>query len=89
MSAADPEKLEKSYDVIDAFLSPESGKFEILEEGYGHSNIDAYSLVSEEDLADRGLSSDPESVLNAGIFQVPIGNEAVLQAMFEEVKAGL
>ena len=26
MSAADPEKLDKSYDVIDAFLSPESGR---------------------------------------------------------------
>ena len=38
---------------------------------------------------DRGLSRDPESMLSAGIFQIPIANEAVLQAMFEEVKAGL
>ena len=89
MSAADPEKLDKSYDVIDAFLAPESGAFSIVEEGYGHANIDAYSLVDEALLADRGLSRDPEALLSAGIFQVPIGNEAALQSMFEEVKAGL
>lgn len=89
MSAADPAKLDKSYDVIDAFLAPESGAFSIVEEGYGHSNIDAYSLVDEALLADRGLSRDPEAMLSAGIFQVPIGNEAALQSMFEEVKAGL
>lgn len=89
MSDADPAKLDKSYDVIDAFLAPESGAFSIVEEGYGHSNLDAYGLVDEATLTDRGLSSDPESVLSAGIFQVPIANEAVLQGMFEEVKAGL
>ncbi len=89
MADADPAKLEKSYEVIDAFLAPESGAFSIVDEGYGHANLDAYGLVDEATLADRGLSSDPESVLSAGIFQIPIANEAVLQGMFEEVKAGL
>lgn len=86
---ADPAKLEKSYDAIDAFLSPESGAFEILEEGYGHSNIKAYGLVDEATLAERGLSRDPEALLSQGIFQVAIKNEPALQGMFEEVKAGL
>jgi hypothetical protein len=27
--------------------------------------------------------------LDAGIFQAPMGNEPALQAMFEEVKAGM
>ena len=89
MTAADPEKLEKSYDVINAFLSPDSGVFSFFDTGYGHSNIDAYSLVTEGFLGERGLSSDPEAMLSSGIFQIPIANEAVLQAMFEEVKAGL
>ena len=89
MSAADPEKLEKSYDVIDAFLSPESGVVTIMDEGYGHANVRAFDLVSDEDLAERGLSKDPEALLNSGIFQEPIGNEPVLQALFEEIKAGL
>ena len=89
MSAADPEKLEKSYDVIDAFLSPESGVVTIMDEGYGHANAKAFDLVSDEDLAERGLSKNPDELLNSGIFQEPIGNEPVLQALFEEIKAGL
>ena len=89
MADADPEKIEKSYDVIDAFLSPESGVVSIMEEGYGHANVNAYGLVSAEDLAERGLSNNPDALLSGGIFQVPISNEPVLQAMFEEVKAGL
>ena len=89
MSAADPAKLDKSYDAIDAFLSPDSGVLSILDEGYGHANVHSYELVPEHLLKERGLSSNPEEILNAGIFQEPIGNEPVLQEMFEEVKAGL
>jgi len=51
MADADPDKLDKSYDAIDAFLSPESGVFEILEEGYGHANLKAFDMVPEEQLA--------------------------------------
>ena len=88
-SAADPAKLEKAHDAIDAFLSPDSGVFSILDEGYGHANVHSYDLVPEGLLQERGLSKDPEAILSAGIFQEPIANEAVLQAMFEEIKAGL
>ena len=89
MSDADPAKLDKSYDVIDAFLSPSSGVLSILDEGYGHANLNTFDLVPEGELVERGLSADPDETLSAGIFQVPIKNEATLQAMFEEVKAGL
>ncbi len=89
MADANPDLLEKSYDVIDAFLSPESGQFTILDEGYGPANAKAFDLVSDEDLQNRGLSRDPEATLSAGIFQIPIKNEPALQGMFEEVKAGL
>ena len=89
MSAADPDKLEKCYDVIDAWLSPESGQFTMRELGFGHSNAKTFELMSEDELAAAGLSSNPEEVLGRGIFQVAVQNEAVLQAMFEEVKAGL
>lgn len=89
MTDADPAKLDKSYDAIDAFLSPDSGVVSILDEGYGHANANAFSLVPEKLLLERGLSTDPEEILSAGIFQVPIKNEPVLQSMFEEIKAGL
>jgi spermidine/putrescine transport system substrate-binding protein len=84
-------KLDRAYDFIDAMLSPEAGEYEITEWYYGHSNMKAFDRVSAEDLAARGFPSDPskfEEFLNAGIFQVPIANEPVLQEIFDEVKAG-
>ncbi len=88
MTDADPAKIDRSYDVIDAYLSPETGKYEIENWGYAHANIKAFDLVSEEDLASRGFTRDPETLLSSGIFQKPIANEAELETMFEEVKAG-
>lgn len=89
MSDANPKVVDRAYDFIDSMLSPESGAWEITEFGYGHANQKAYDLVSEADLTARGLSRNPDELLNSGIFQIPIGNEPELQAMFEEVKAGL
>jgi len=82
-------KLERCYEFVDAMLSPESGAYEIREFGYGHANQKAFDLVSDEELAARGLTRDPNEFLSAGVFQEPIGNEPELQEMFEEVKAGL
>lgn len=85
------EKLDRAYDIIDALLSPEAGAWEIMEFGFGHANKKAFELVDEEELAKRGLPTSPEDIkkfLASGIFQAPIQNEAELQAMFEEVKAG-
>lgn len=89
MKDADPKKLDRSYDVIDSLLSPESGAYEIKEFGYGHANQKAFELVGDEILAKRGLTRNPDELINSGIFQRPIQNEPELQAMFEEVKAGL
>ncbi len=79
---------DKAYDLIDAMLAPDAGIFEMIEWGYGHANKKAYDMVDEQDLLDRGLSKDPDSIISAGIFQEPIMNEPALQTMFEEVKAG-
>ncbi len=88
MTDADPKKLDRSYAVIDSYLSKEAGYWEITEWGYGHANARAFDNVTEEQLAARGLSNDPDALINSGIFQEPIGNEPELQTMFEEVKAG-
>ena len=55
--------------------------------GYGSSTKSPYTILSPEELADLGLSPDPDSVLNAGILQRPIIGEERLQRVFEEVKA--
>ena len=88
MSWADPAKLDRSYAVLDTYLSKEAGYFEITEWGYGHANARAFDNVTAEELAARGLSNDPDTLIASGIFQAAIGNEPELQTMFEEVKAG-
>lgn len=91
MAEADPEKVDRSYEFIDAMLSPEAGVYEITEWGYGHANMRAFEQINEDDLRERGLPGNPkeiEAFLSSGIFQAPIQNEPELQQMFEEVKAG-
>ncbi len=88
MSWADPAKLDRSYAVLDSYISKESGYWEITNWGYGHANARAFDNVTDEELAARGLSNDPDALISSGIFQAAIGNEPELQAMFEEVKAG-
>ena len=88
MTWADPKKMDRAYAVLDSYISKESGYFEIIEWGYGHANARAFDNVTEEELKARGLSKDPDELINSGIFQAAIGNEPELQTMFEEVKAG-
>ncbi len=80
-----------AYDLINAMLTPETGKVFVEEYGYGHSNRKTYELVSAETLANLGIAGDPEKHLNSGVFFQPIPPEtrAKLQAMYEGVKAGM
>jgi spermidine/putrescine transport system substrate-binding protein len=90
MSFVTPEKEQRAYDLIDAFLSPETGQFWIESYGMGHSNIESYASISAEDLAMRGLPPDDiAGYIASGIFQATIQNEPALQEMYEEVKAGM
>ena len=85
-----PEMEERAYDLIDAYLAPDTGEFWIGEFGMGHSNIKSFERFSAEDLATRGLPpNDIPGYIASGIFQATIQNEPELQAMYEEVKAGL
>jgi len=89
MTDHDPSKLDRIYDYLDAYMSVESGVYEIVEYGYGHGNAKAFEQVSPEKLKELGFSTNAEEMLLSGIFQEPMANEPALQAMFEEVKAGL
>lgn len=79
--------MDQAHEIIDAMLSPESRAYEMRNFGYGSSTKSPYTILSPEELADLGLSPDPDSVLNAGILQRPIIGEERLQRVFEEVKA--
>ena len=90
MSFVSPELEDRAYDVIDAYLSPETGEYWINEFGMGHSNINSFDRIEPEELTKRGLPPDniPDYIAS-GIFQATIQNEPELQAMYEKVKAGL
>ena len=92
MSDHDPAKLDRIYDYLDAYASVESGVFALTEYGYGHGNLNAFAKVEQDQpglLKESGYSVNVNETLDAGIFQAPMGNEPALQAMFEEVKAGM
>lgn len=89
MSFADEAKLDRAYDLIDAFLAPSTGDFWVGSYGMGHSNGKTYEAFSADELTMRGLPPDDvEGYIASGIFQATIRNEPELQAMYEEVKAG-
>ncbi len=81
---------DKAYDIIDALLSTESGKWLIGENGYGHSNTKSFALFSDDDLKALGLSRNPVDILSAGKFQVPQTQEfeTAMNKEFEQIKAG-
>ena len=81
---------DRAYDLVDALLSTESGKWLISENGYGHSNAKSFGLFSDDELAALGLSRNPADILNAGKFQVPQTQEfeTAMNKEFEKIKAG-
>ncbi len=83
------EYVDKAHDIIDALLDPRSRLYDMLEYGYGGSNIRAFEMTDEAKLAEVGLPKDPGPYLESGIFQIEMKNKEKIQAMFEEVKAGL
>ncbi len=86
----DPALEDRAYDLIDAFLSPDAGEFWVMEYGMGHGNSKTYARISDEDMLKRGLTPGAvEEYIASGIFQATIMNEPELQAMYEEVKAGI
>ena len=76
--------------MINSLISPESGRFLIEDNGYGHSNRKSFDLVSEERLAELGLSRNPDEVLGAGKHQIPTPDEFAsrIAVLYAEITAG-
>jgi spermidine/putrescine transport system substrate-binding protein len=77
-----------AYDLLDAMIAPDAGKWLIETQGYGHSNRKAFEQVDEKILAERGLPRDPTPFLNSGILWRPTARLDEINKMFEAVKAG-
>ncbi|MGF7163119.1 spermidine/putrescine-binding protein [Rhodoligotrophos appendicifer] len=77
-----------AYDFLDAWISPETGKYVIEEVGYGHSNKRAFEMSDPKKYAALGIA-DPQKHLESGILLLPVTTErkAKYIKMWEEVKA--
>ncbi|MCE2519236.1 MAG: extracellular solute-binding protein [Alphaproteobacteria bacterium] len=80
---------EKAHEVIDSYLSPESGRFEITEWLAGHSNRKSYEGLDEEWLLSVGLAKDVDTFLANTHFSQPMANSDKVAVMWEEVQAGI
>ena len=78
-----------AYDFIDAWQSPESGKWLIENYSYGHSNRKSFAGVDKKTLAALGMSN-PDKVVEQAVFPPPNDPEmeAKMTKLFEEIKAG-
>ncbi len=90
MMHKDAPNPDRAHDIIDSLLSVETGRFLIDDYGYGHSNVKSFDQVSDERLAELGLSRNPSELLDAGKFQIPLPEEftSKMNAEFEQIKAG-
>lgn len=86
----DAPNLDKAYEIIDAMLSVEAGKFMINDYGYGHSNARSFDAFDADTLASLGLSKDPTEILGSGHFMIPQSQdwETRMNEQFEMIKAG-
>jgi spermidine/putrescine-binding protein len=77
-----------AYDFIDAWISPETGKYMIENYGYGHSNRKAFELADPAQVAALGIT-DPVKHLASGILFQPVESErqAKYIKFWEEAKA--
>jgi spermidine/putrescine-binding protein len=79
------------YEFLDAWISPEAGKFLLEEYGYGHSNHITFEIADPEKVAALGFPSNPIVMLKDGIMFQPY-DSVVLEKMvnmFDDVKLGL
>jgi len=63
--------LEAAYDLIDAMMEPEVGKYLIETYGYGHSNSKSFEIADPVAIEGLGMQ-DPNELFTSGIFFEPV-----------------
>lgn len=71
-SQSDRRDSEEVYGLIDSLISPGAGRYIVREFGYGHANRRTFEEFSEEDLHIRGLSHNPEDLINTSVTFVDV-----------------
>lgn len=63
--------VDAAYDLIDAMMDPESGKYLIETYGYGHSNKKSFEIADPVAIEGLGMQ-DPTELFTTGIFFEPV-----------------
>jgi spermidine/putrescine transport system substrate-binding protein len=79
---------EKCHEIINSFISPEAGEFEIENWYYGHTNRKAYEKFDEAFLRSIGLAKDLDKFFEETVFVQEMNHTEQIAIMWEEVKAG-
>ena len=82
--------LDKAYAMINGATSPETSAYLLSEWGYGHSNKKGFSTITADELAERGVASNPAEHLSNGMFSVMPSDEVTdyMEAQWAEMVAG-
>ena len=80
--------IEAAYDLIDAMLEPEVGKYLIEAYSYGHSNRKSFEIADPAAIDALGMQ-DPDELFTTGIFFEPLPEELSVKytEMFSEIQA--
>jgi len=66
--------LDAAYELIDAMMEPEAGKYLIETYGYGHSNKKSFEIADPVAIEGLGMQ-DPDELFTSGIFFQPLEEE--------------
>ncbi len=82
--------LDKAYAMINGATSAETSAYLLSEWGYGHSNKKGFSTITADELAERGVASNPAEHLSNGMFSVMPSDEVTdyMEAQWAEMVAG-
>ncbi len=81
-----PGSEDKTYDMINALMSPETANYIVSEWGYGHGNLTAMNAIDPQLIEERGLAQIEAPLL----VQEPMDNamRTRMAEEFEKIKAG-
>jgi len=82
-------EIDEAYDLMNAMLAPEAGKWLITQQGYGHSNRKSFDLVDDRTLSDLGLPREVDQMLANSTFMRAVARQDVYRQTLDEVIAGV
>lgn len=78
-------EIDAAYDLIDAILAPEAGKWIIESWGYGHSNHKSFDIIDIDSWTSLGMPADVDQLLTHGHFTREFERLDLMQSILEEV----